>query len=50
MGTDEPFSQSIVAEDASDETPKSSQIREWYKNNESRLRINAPVDVFVAVW
>ena len=43
------LSQSIVAADGSDETPKSSQIRKWRKNNESRLRINAPLDVLVAV-
>ncbi len=43
------LSQSIVATDGSDETPKSSPIRKWRKNNESRLRINAPLAVLVAV-
>ena len=41
--------QSIVATDGSDETPKSSPISEWRKNDESRLRINAPLDVLAAV-
>jgi hypothetical protein len=28
---------------------QSSQIRKWRKNDESRLRINAPLDVLAAV-
>ena len=38
MGTNEPFSQSIVTEDGSDETPVFAN-QKWRKNNESRLKI-----------